>query len=134
VLPLSAFAQARYPERPITLVVPFAPGGIADVTARAVPESMAKTLGQTVVVDNRPSAGSIVASQAVATAKPDGYTLLLMSNSNAISVGLFKKLPYDTVKDLAPVSTLGFFDLGVFVPSGSRCVICCCMRKRTRVS
>jgi len=120
VLPLAAFAQGRYPERPITLVVPFAPGGIADVTARAVAESMTKTLGQPVVVDNRPSAGSIVASQAVASARPDGYTLLLMSNSNALSVGLFKKLPYDTVKDLAPVSTLGFFDLGVFVPSGSR--------------
>ena len=120
LLPLAALAQARYPERPITLVVPFAPGGIADVTARAVAESMAKTLGQPVVVDNRPSAGSIVASQAVASAKPDGYTLLLMSNSNAVSVGLFKKLPYDTVKDLALVSTLGFFDLGVFVPSGSR--------------
>lgn len=120
MLPLAALAQARYPERPITLVVPFAPGGIADVTARAVAESMAQTLGQPVVVDNRPSAGSIVASQAVASAKPDGYTLLLMSNSNAVSVGLFKKLPYDTVKDLAPVSTLGFFDLGVFVPSGSR--------------
>ena len=119
-LPRAAFAQSRYPERAITLVVPFAPGGIADVTARAVAESMTKTLGQPVVVDNRPSAGSIVASQAVATAKPDGYTLLLMSNSNALSVGLFKKLPYDTVKDLAPVSTLGFFDLGVFVPSGSR--------------
>lgn len=116
----AAFAQGRYPERPITLVVPFAPGGIADVTARAVAESMTKTLGQPVVVDNRPSAGSIVASQAVASAKPDGYTLLLMSNSNALSVGLFKKLPYDTVKDLAPVSTLGFFDLGVFVASGSR--------------
>jgi tripartite-type tricarboxylate transporter receptor subunit TctC len=116
----AAFAQGRYPERPITLVVPFAPGGIADVTARAVAESMTKTLGQPVVVDNRPSAGSIVASQAVASAKPDGYTLLLMSNSNALSVGLFKKLPYDTVKDLAPVSTLGFFDLGVFVSSSSR--------------
>jgi tripartite-type tricarboxylate transporter receptor subunit TctC len=116
----AAFAQGRYPARPITLVVPFAPGGIADVTARAVAQSMAKTLGQPVVVDNRPSAGSIVASQAVANAKPDGYTLLLMSNSNALSVGLFKKLPYDTVKDLAPVSTLGFFDLGVFVSSGSR--------------
>jgi tripartite-type tricarboxylate transporter receptor subunit TctC len=120
VLPPAAFAQAGYPERPITLVVPFAPGGIADVTARAVAESMAKTLGKPVVVDNRPSAGSIVASQAVASAKPDGYTLLLMSNSNAISVGLFKKLPYDTVKDFAPVSTLGFFDLGIFVPSPSR--------------
>jgi tripartite-type tricarboxylate transporter receptor subunit TctC len=119
-LPLAAFAQGRYPERPITLVVPFAPGGIADVTARAVAESMTKTLGQPVVVDNRPSAGSIVASQAVASAKPDGHTLLLMTNSNAVSVGLFKKLPYDTVKDLAPVSTLGYFDLGVFVTGGSR--------------
>ena len=119
-LPLAVLGQAQYPERPITLVVPFAPGGIADVTARAVAESMAKTLGQPVVVDNRPSAGSIVASQAVASAKPDGHTLLLMSNSNAVSVGLFKKLPYDTIKDLAPVSTLGFFDLGLFVPSASR--------------
>ncbi|HKX41991.1 MAG TPA: tripartite tricarboxylate transporter substrate-binding protein, partial [Burkholderiaceae bacterium] len=117
---LTTLAQAAYPERPITLIVPFAPGGIADVTARAVAESMSRTLGQPVVVDNRPSAGSIVASQAVASAKPDGYTLLLMSNSNAVSVGLFKKLPYDTLKDFAPVSTLAFFDLGVFVTSGSR--------------
>lgn len=120
VLPWTVLAQERYPSRPITLLVPFAPGGIADATARAVAEAMARTLGQPVVVDNRPSAGSIVASQAVASAKPDGYTLLLMSNSNALSVGLFRKLPYDTVKDLVPVSTLGFFDLGVFVPSGSR--------------
>jgi len=66
------------------------------------------------VVDNRPSAGSIVASQAVATAKPDGHTLLLMSNGNAVSVGLFKKLPYDPVKDFAPVSLLGSFDIGIF--------------------
>lgn len=120
MLPLASHAQGRYPERPITLIVPFAPGGIADVTARTVAEHMAKTLGQPIVVDNRPSAGSIVASQAVATARPDGHTLLLMSNGNAVSVGLFKKLPYDTVKDLAPVSTLGYFDLGVFVPGGSR--------------
>ena len=65
----------------------------------------------------RKSAQNLLAP-ADATALPDGYTLLLMSNSNAISVGLFKKLPYDTVRDLAPVSTLGFFDLGVFVPNG----------------
>jgi len=113
-------AQANYPNRVITLIVPFAPGGIADVTARAVAEAMTKNLGQTVVVDNRPSAGSIVATQAVASAKPDGHTLLLMSNSNAVSVGLFKKLPYDTIKDLTLVSTLGFFDLAVFVPANSR--------------
>lgn len=110
-------AQGRFPDKPITLLVPFAPGGIADITARAVAEQMAKGLGQAVVVDNRPSAGSIVASQAVAAAKPDGYTLLLMSNGNAVSVGLFKKLPYDPVKDFAPVSLLGSFDIGVFSDS-----------------
>lgn len=113
-------AQQRPSDRPITLIVPFGPGGIDDLTARAVAEHMGKSLGQAVVVDNRPSAGSIVASQAVASARPDGQTLLLMSNGNAVSVGLFKKLPYDTIKAFAPISTLGFFDLGVFVASNSR--------------
>ncbi len=113
-------AQGRFPERPISLLVPFGPGGIADLVARAVAESMTKSLGQPVVVENRPSAGSIVASQAVATARPDGHTLLLMSNSNAVSVGLFKKLPYDTVRDFAPITTLGLFDIGVFVAANSR--------------
>jgi tripartite-type tricarboxylate transporter receptor subunit TctC len=113
-------AQPRFPDRPITLLVPFAPGGVADITARAVAEAMARSLGQPVVVDNRPSAGSIVASQAVAMARPDGHTLLLMSNGNAVSVGLFRKLPYDPQKDLAPVSALGHFDLGLFVAADSR--------------
>ncbi|MFO1326760.1 MAG: tripartite tricarboxylate transporter substrate binding protein [Rubrivivax sp.] len=113
-------AQGRYPERAVTLLVPFAPGGIADLTARAVGEQMARTLGQPVVIDNRPSAGSIVASQAVATARPDGHTLLLMSNANAVSVGLFRKLPYDPVKDFAPVSMLGSFDIGIFASAGGR--------------
>jgi tripartite-type tricarboxylate transporter receptor subunit TctC len=115
-----ALAQNRFPERAISLLVPFAPGGIADITARAVAEHMSKTLGQPVVVENKPSAGSIVASQAVASARPDGHTLLLMSNGNAVSVGLFKKLPYDPVKDFAPISTLGFFDIGIFVAANSR--------------
>jgi tripartite-type tricarboxylate transporter receptor subunit TctC len=113
-------AQPRFPQRPITLVVPFAPGGIADLTARAVADAMARTLGQPVVVDNKPSAGSIVASQTVANARPDGHTLLLMSNGNAVSVGLFKRLPYDTLGAFAPISTLAFFDLGLFVPAASR--------------
>ena len=113
-------AQGRFPDRPITLIVPFAPGGIADITARAVAEQMTRSLVQTVIVDNRPSAGSIVASQAVAQAAPDGHTLLLMSNSNALSVSLFRKLPYDTLKDFAPVSTLGFFDIGIFALASSR--------------
>ncbi len=113
-------AQTRFPERPITLLVPFAAGGIADLTARTVAEHMARTLGQPVVIDNKPGAGSIVASQAVATARPDGHTLLLMSNAHAVSVGLFRKLPYDPVKDFTPVATLGFFDIGAFVAANSR--------------
>ena len=113
-------AATRFPERPVTLVVPFAPGGIADLTARAVAEQMARTLGQAVVVENKPSAGSIVASQAVASARPDGHTLLLMSNGHAVSVSLFRKLPYDPLKDFTPISLIGSFDLGLFVPAGSR--------------
>ncbi len=113
-------AQTNFPNHPITLLVPFGPGGIADLTARAVAEGMAKVLGQAVVVDNRPSAGSIVASLAAATARPDGYTLLLMSNGHAVSAGLIRKLPYDTLKAFAPITTLGFFDLGIFVAAGSR--------------
>ena len=113
-------AQSRFPDKPITLVVPFAPGGIADLTARAVAEHMARSLGQAVIVDNKPGAGSIVASQAVATARPDGHTLLLLSNGNAVSVGLFKKLPFDVQKDFAFISTLGFFDIGIFTAANSK--------------
>ncbi len=120
-LPASqVFAQSGYPDKPITLIVPFGPGGIADLTARAVAQAMSVSLKQSIVVDNRPSAGSIVGSQAVAQAKPDGYTLLLMSNGNAVSQSLFKKLPFDAATDFAPVATLGFFDLAVFVPAESR--------------
>jgi tripartite-type tricarboxylate transporter receptor subunit TctC len=115
-----AMAQPAWPAKPITLIVPFAPGGIADITARAVAQAMSKSLGQAIVIDNRPSAGSIVASQAVAQAAPDGYTVLLMSNSNAVSEGLFRKLPFSATRDFAPVGTLGFFDLAVFVDQGSR--------------
>lgn len=117
---LTARAQGRFPERPITLVVPFAAGGVADITARTVGEQMARVLGQAVVVENKPSAGSIVASQAVASARTDGHTLLLMSNGHAVSVSLFKRLPYDPLKDFAPISLLGSFDLGLFVPAHSR--------------
>ena len=113
-------AQPGWPAKPIMLVVPFAPGGIADITARSVADAMGRTLGQPIVIDNRPSAGSIVASTLVAQAAPDGYTLLLMSNANAVSPGLFRKLPFDVIRDFAPITTLGFFDLGLFVATGSR--------------
>jgi tripartite-type tricarboxylate transporter receptor subunit TctC len=123
LLPLAsatAFAQGTFPERAITLVVPFGPGGIADLTARTVAQAMSATLKVPIVVDNKPSAGSIVGSAAVAQAAPDGHTLLLMSNANAVSASLFKKLPFDVQKDFAPVSLLGVFDLALFVDAGSR--------------
>lgn len=113
-------AQQKFPDHPITLVVPFAPGGVADITARTVGQAMAATLGQPVVIDNRPGAGGIVATQAVLKAPADGHTLLLMSNATAVSVHLMKKLPFDVVKDLAPISTLGFFELGIAVHADSR--------------
>jgi tripartite-type tricarboxylate transporter receptor subunit TctC len=111
---------AGFPERPITLVVPFAPGGIADLTARAVGEALARELKVAVVVDNRPGAGSIPAAQAVLQAAPDGHTLLLMSNANAVAPGLFARLPFDVQRDFAPVALLGSFDLALLVGAQSR--------------
>jgi tripartite-type tricarboxylate transporter receptor subunit TctC len=120
LLPWStARAQPTYPSRPITLVVPFAPGGIADLTARAVAKEMSVTLRQPMVIDNRPSAGAIVGASAVAHAEPDGHTVLLLSNANAVSAGLFRKLPFDVQRDFAPVTTLGFFDLALVVAHDS---------------
>jgi tripartite-type tricarboxylate transporter receptor subunit TctC len=113
-------AQGAFPNKPITIIVPFGPGGIADITARAVAQMMSESLKQSIVVDNRPSAGSIIGSAAVAKAAPDGYTLLLMSNANAVSATLFKKLPFDAAKDFAPITTLGFFDLALFVRDDAR--------------
>jgi len=107
-----AAAQA-WPQKPIRLVVGFAPGGVADITARVVAQKLAEQLGAQVVVDNRPSAGGIVAADAVAKAPPDGYTLLLLTNGNAVSASMFTSLPYDTLNDFAPVSLLGTFDVAV---------------------
>jgi tripartite-type tricarboxylate transporter receptor subunit TctC len=114
-----AAAQA-YPDRPIRLVVGFAAGGVADVTARVVAQKLSEQLGQPVVVDNRPSAGGIVAAEAVAKAAPDGYTLLLLSNGNAVSASLFKSLPYDTLAAFAPVSLLGTFDVAVVASADAK--------------
>ena len=111
--PALAAAQAAYPTRPITLIAPFTPGGIADITARAVAQAMGASLKQPVIVDNRPGAGGISASAAVAQAAPDGHTLLLMSNAHAVSASLFKKPGFDVVKNFAPIATLGAFDLAL---------------------
>lgn len=106
-------AQAAFPSKNLRLVVPFAAGGVGDLTARIVAGRLAQGLGQSVVVENRPGAGGVVAAETVARAEPDGHTLFLMSNGTAVTAGLFKSLPFDTVKDFAPVSTLGFFDIAV---------------------
>jgi tripartite-type tricarboxylate transporter receptor subunit TctC len=98
----------------VRIVVPFGPGGVADISARAVAQKMGESMGQQVVVENKPSAGGILASETVAKADPDGYTLLFITNGNSVSESLFRKLPYNSVKDFAPVSTVGFFDF-VFV-------------------
>jgi tripartite-type tricarboxylate transporter receptor subunit TctC len=117
---LATAAQAQtYPSKPVKILVPFAPGGVADITARVLAQRLSETMGHPVLVDNRPSAGGIVASEAVAKADPDGYTLLFMTNGNAVSASLFKSLPYDTVKDFAPVSTVGFFDIVLLVNTDS---------------
>jgi tripartite-type tricarboxylate transporter receptor subunit TctC len=116
---VSASAQ-NYPTKPIHLIVGFGPGGVADLTCRVVAQKLSAQLGQQVLIENRPSAGGIVAADAVAKAAPDGYTLLLMSNGNAVSASLFKSLPYDTVADFSSVSTLGFFDIAVITKSDSK--------------
>jgi len=117
-----AWAQSPqpFPARPLKIVVPFGAGGVADLTARTVGQKLAQQLGQPVVVENKPGAGGVAASDAVAKAAPDGHTLLLMSNASAVSATLFKSLPYDTVRDFTPISTLGFFDIGLVVAAESR--------------
>ena len=118
-LPHVAVAQA-FPSKPIRLVVPFGAGGVADLTARTVAQKLSESLGQSVLVDNRPGAGGVVAGDLVAKADPDGHTLLLMSNGTAVSAGLFKSLPFDTLRDFAPVSTLGFFDIAIITQGDSK--------------
>jgi len=108
-----------YPSKPIRLLVPFGPGGVGDITSRAVMQKMSESIGQQIIIDNRPSAGGIVATETVAKSDPDGYTLYLMNNTNAVSAAMFKKLPYDTVKDFETVSTIGGFSIVVLVSPDS---------------
>jgi tripartite-type tricarboxylate transporter receptor subunit TctC len=109
--PQTAHAQDKYPNRPVRIILPFGAGGVADVTARIVAEKLGAKLGQRFLIENNPGAGGISAARTVMTADPDGYTLALFSNGTAVSVNLFNKLPFDPVKDFAPVSSLGYFDL-----------------------
>jgi tripartite-type tricarboxylate transporter receptor subunit TctC len=114
----AASAQA-WPSKPIRLVVGYAPGGVADITARMIAQKISVSLGQQVIIENKPSAGLIVASEMVAKADPDGYTLLHLNYGNAVSAALYRTLPFDTVRDFAPVSAMGFFDVMVLANKGS---------------
>lgn len=109
----------NFPSKPLRLVVPFGPGGVGDITARAVMQKVSESLGRQVIIDNRPSAGGIIAAEMVAKAEPDGYTMMLLTNTNAVSAAMFKKLPYDTVRDFAMVTTIGAFSIGVLVAAES---------------
>src|SRR4051812_1237309 len=102
---------ARYPPRPVRFVLPFGAGGVADVTSRLTAEKLGEKLGHRFVVENQPGAGGINAARTVIGAAADGYTLGLVTNGTAISVPLFKALPFDPVKDFTLVSALGTFDL-----------------------
>ena len=117
----SALAQsAAFPSKSLKIVVPNAAGGAADITARTVAQKLSEALGQAVVIENKPSAGGIVAGEQVARSDPDGHTMLLISSGTAVSASLFKSLPFDTVKDFTPVSKLATFDLVIAVAEGSR--------------
>ena len=112
--------QQVYPSKALKIVVPFGAGGVADLTARTVAQKMGENMGQGIVIENKPGAGGVVATDTVAKSAPDGYTLLLMSNATAVSAGLFKSLPYDAEKDLIPLSVLGTFDIAIVVPQESK--------------
>jgi tripartite-type tricarboxylate transporter receptor subunit TctC len=114
-LPQVASAQTPYPSKPIRLVVPFAPGGPVDTLARAMGPKLAEALGQQMIVDNRAGAGSIIGTEIVTKAPPDGYTLLVTSSSIAINPAIYPKMPFDATRDLAPISQLSTSALIVVV-------------------
>src|SRR5204862_2992982 len=107
VLSFCVVAQAwaqQYPTRPIRLIVPAAPGGGTDITARSFTPQLAENLGQPIVIENRGGAGGMVGTEAAAKAAPDGYTLLMVYVSHATNPTLYKTLPYDTLRDFAPIT------------------------------
>jgi putative tricarboxylic transport membrane protein len=113
-----AHAETNYPSRPVQIVVPFAAGGVGDTTARVIADKLSDRFGQRFFVENQPGAGGIAAARTVISSSPDGYTLIMLTNGTAVSVSLFERLPFDPLKDFAPVSSLGFFDF-IFATSAS---------------
>jgi len=102
----TASAQSAFPSRPVHIFVPYAAGGGVDILARTLGDVVSRHWGQTVVIENRPGAGGVVASQALATSQPDGYTLIVVASGHATNPFLYPKIPYDTFSDFAPISLL----------------------------
>ena len=117
---LPAQAQADYPNRPVQIIIAYGAGTIGDVSMRILAEKLSNQLGKNFLVENRPGAAGVVAAKAAAMAAPDGYTLVLIGNSYAISTALFKSLPYDVVKDFTPISAIATFDFLVATKKGSK--------------
>jgi tripartite-type tricarboxylate transporter receptor subunit TctC len=107
----SGTAHAEYPDRPVTFIVPFGPGGANDVVARTIQQPLAEALGQTVVIENRPGAGGSIGTGYVARAKPDGYTILLAASGFVVNPSLYAKVPYDPYKDFEPVAEITRFPI-----------------------
>ena len=103
----SAVQAQDYPNRPVRVIVPFSPGGAVDGPMRLIAQKMSERLGQQVIVENKPGAGATIGTEMVAKAVPDGYTLLLASQTNAISASLYKQLSYEPIDDFAPISLIG---------------------------
>jgi tripartite-type tricarboxylate transporter receptor subunit TctC len=112
-------AQGAYPDHPVMLIVPYGPGGVADVGMRLLGDKLSDRLKQQFVIENRPGAAGIVAAEAGAKAAPDGYTLLMTGNNTAIATALFQSLPFNVLTDFASVSTAAFFDLLIVTRAGS---------------
>ena len=110
--------SAAWPVRPLRLIVPFTPGGTTDAVSRLVATEMSRTLGQAVVVDNKPGGGTVIGVEAGARALPDGHTLVCVANSFTVNHTLVKKLPYDSFRDLAPVALMGFSEHVLAVHQG----------------
>jgi tripartite-type tricarboxylate transporter receptor subunit TctC len=113
-LPVLAVAQA-YPTKPVKIIVPFAAGGPADIYARVIAEKLQSALGQAFVVEDRPGGGAIIGTDAVAKSPPDGYTLLMMSNTHTVNESLFHEKPYQLMRDLVPVAPVNYSDLVMVV-------------------
>ena len=110
VFACTVYAQS-YPNRPVKIIVPFAAGGPADLYARVLAEKLQGALGQAFVVEDRPGGGSIVGTEAVHTSAPDGYTLLMMSNTHTVNESLIKDKPFDLMRDFVPVAPVNYSDL-----------------------